>query len=472
MRHACKPRAGRALTWVASVVLAMFIGVLLYRYYISNRVIEDPQRLQELQKASLELPRQNEMMFDWPQWRGPNRDGISAETDFLTDWREDGPKLLWEKPTGEGFSTPTITQGCVYLLVQDPKTPEDEAVVCWDAKTGDEKWRFRYPARFAESFGNGPRASVTVDGELLYTVGGTGVMHCLKVTPRSADGEVVWRHNLLEEFGASNLRWGVSFSPLVVGDLVYAMPGGPNGNSLAAFNKTTGKLAWKNLDDQAGYSSPIHVSLAGENQILFFTAAGLASVEPLTGKLLWSYPWETTYGCNVATPIVVNDYVFISSGYGKGCAVLKIEKQNGVLTPNLVYANTRMRNHFSSSVFWQDHIYGFNDSILTCLEFRTGTPRWKQSGFDKGSLLLAGGHLIILGERGTLAIAEASPREYTEKANFQISREQCWTMPVLVNGLLYVRDQKLLRCLDLRNSHAKPQAASPRRHLPAFVDSR
>jgi len=441
--------SGRILLPAALGVLSLFLGVLLYRYYLSNRVQEDPQRLQELQTALLNI-QPTPVGFDWPQWRGPNRDGISLEKNLLTAWPTKGPAILWEQPTGEGFSAPSVAGNRVFLIVQDPQSPKDEAVVCWDADSGNEIWRFRYPARFDEDFGNGPRASPTVDGAVVYTVGGTGIMHCLKVEPDTAKGEVVWKHDLLTKFGAANLRWGVSFSPLVVGDLVYTMPGGPRGGSLAAFHKRNGKLAWQNLDDTAGYSSPVHVTLAGVEQIVFFTERGLVGVMPDDGQLLWRFDWETNYGCNVATPIVVNDYIFISSGYGKGCAVVKIEKRDGKLTANQVYANTRMRNHFSSSVFWKDHVYGFNDAILTCLEFRTGTMKWRHSGFEKGSLMIADNHLIILGEHGMLALAEATPDEYREVASTQISRERCWTMPVLANGRLYVRDESKLRCLDLR----------------------
>lgn len=457
LRQSANPnlRSGRVLFWLATAVLVLFVGVLLYRFYISNRTLEDPRRLEELRTASLAAQSASAGAFDWPQWRGPNRDGISLETNLLTDWPKDGPKVLWEQPTGEGFSAPAVADGRVLLLVQDPQKPKDEAVICWDARSGKELWRFRYPARFDEDFGNGPRATASVDGDVVYTVGGTGMMHCLKVKPNSAKGEFVWRHNLLEEFAASNLRWGVSFSPLIVGDLVYTMPGGPNGNSLAAFEKTTGKLAWKNLDDKAGYSSPVHATIAGQEQIVFFTESGLVSVDASDGMLFWRFPWQTDYGCNVATPIVVNDYIFISSGYGKGCAVVKIDRQGDTFTANLVYSNKRMRNHFSSSVYWKEHVYGFNDGALTCLEFRTGTPRWKESGFDKGSLMIAGGDLIILGENGTLAIAAASPKAYTEKSSLPISTEKCWTMPVLANGLLYVRDQKKIRCLDLRKDTGK-----------------
>jgi len=187
-------------------------------------------------------------------------------------------------------------------------------------------------------------------------------------------------------------------------------------------------------------------------QLLFFTASGLVSVSPQDGHLYWRYPWETHYGCNIATPIVRGDYVFISSGYGKGCALLKILAggPNGVEAKR-VWETNQLRNHFSSSVLQGEHIYGFDDpGLLTCLDFRTGKAAYKERGFKKGSLLAVEGHLLLLGESGNLGIAEANPKEFKVKAQFQASTKTCWTVPVLANGKLYVRDEDKLTCFNLK----------------------
>jgi outer membrane protein assembly factor BamB len=429
-------------------LLGVFGALASYHFFFSGRLFNDPDKIRELQAANLPVQTSQPGPSDWPQWRGPNRDGVSTETGFSTDWPKSGPKKLWSQPAGNGFSSLAVADGRVVTMLQDGA---DEAVACWEADSGKELWRFRYPCRYVNSFGSGPRATPTIAGELVYTVGGTGIMHCLKMQPASAVGEAVWRKDLLDEFTASNLEWGVSFSPLVEGDLVYTNPGGGNGNSLAAFDKRTGELKWKALDDAAGYSSPLAVTIGGKRQVLFFTGAGLVSVAPDNGRLYWRFPWTTPHGCNIATPIVVQDYVFISTGYNRGCAVVKIQPQaDGSLSPARVYENNKMCNHFASSVRYKDHLYGFNNTFLTCMNFRTGEVAWKERGFEKGALLIADGYLIVLGEGGNLAVAKADAEKFEKLAEFQASSKKCWTVPVLANGRLYVRDEEQVACFDLR----------------------
>ena len=385
---------------------------------------QDPVKLKELRNTSLTPSKSSSN--DWPQWRGPNRDGLSREIGLLTIWPEGGPRKLWEQPTGEGFSCLAVAKGRVITMVQDGS---QEAIVCWNAGDGREMWRHRYPASFHHQFGNGPRSTPTIDGDLVFTIGATGIMTCLKLPPVAppskggeknnsppskdegknnsppleggarggANPEVLWTKSLLEEFGAKNLEWGIALSPLVEGDLVYVNPGGPDGRSLVALDKLTGAVRWQALPDIGSNSSPVSADCAGERQIIFFTERGLVAVTPDQGKLLWRYPWITDFGANIATPIVTGDYVFLSSAYGKGCGLVKIEKKDGGLTPNLVYKNRKMQNHFSSCVLYQDHIYGFNDVTLTCMEFKTGAVRWTQRGFDKGSLTIADVPAIYFG---------------------------------------------------------------------------
>jgi outer membrane protein assembly factor BamB len=439
-------RSGTLFLWLIGLLVVAFAGLALQQILSRNDDFTDAEGLRDLR--NVKLTEASARGTGWPQWRGPNRDGVSTETGLLTNWPESGPRKLWERSAGKGYSSLAIADGRVYTLLQDG---DFEAVVCWDADKGSELWRFRYPCQYQNSYGDGPRATPTVDGDVVYTVGGTGLMHCLKTKPATTAGELVWKRDLLADFGAANLRWGVSFSPLVEGKLIFINPGGPDGHSIAALDKATGTLHWKNLDDPAGYSSPIAATAGGKQQIIFFTGKGLVGVVPDTGALLWSFPWETNYGCNIATPIAVGDYVFLSSGYGNGCAMLKIEPQaDGTLKPRKVYQNKRMSNHFSSSVRYRDHLYGFHDGTLTCMDFRTGKVAWTERGFDKGSLLVADGHLIILGERGKLALAEATPDDYREKASFQVSESQCWTVPALANGRLYVRDADKVMCFDVR----------------------
>jgi len=183
---------------------------------------------------------------------------------------------------------------------------------------------------------------------------------------------------------------------------------------------------------------------------VFFTGTALVGIIPQTGEEVWRYPWDTAFNANIATPIMVDEYLFISSGYGKGCAVLKIHHIGKGYEVQRVYESNQMRNHFSSSVYFNEHLYGFDEAMLICMEFRTGKVRWKERGFNKGSLLIADGHLIVLGEFGQLAIAEATPDGFHPKSNFRVSEKKCWTMPVVADGKLYVRDEEKVRCFDVK----------------------
>ena len=259
---------------------------------------------------------------------------------------------------------------------------------------------------------------------------------------------------------------GVCCSPLVEGGLVFANPGGPDGNSIAAFDKKTGELAWTALSDPPGYSSPVAATIGGARQVVFFTGRGPVALSPADGKELWRYPWQNEFEVNAATPVVfqtrdgdhVDDYVFISSGYGKGCVLLHIQgNERRGFTAQRVYKGNQLCSHFASPVLVGSYLYGFNESTLTCLDARTGAVCWKQGGFGKGSLLRTEKYLVVLGERGKLALVEASPEGYKELSRCQPLKTRSWAMPVLVDGRLYLRDEEKILCLDLRRpSDIKP----------------
>ena len=444
-----RPRAGRLLdVLVIALCLFVFLGLGVYHYRRLDRAQLDPAKVKELSERKFDAAATGASR-DWPHWRGPNYDGVANEIGVLTEWPSDGPKVLWTAQTGEGFASVAVADGRVFTIVQDG---DHEAVICWDAEKGTELWRFRYPCAYKNDYGNGPRSTPSVDGDRVYSVGATGLLHCLKAKPEQKDGEVVWKKDLQEEFGAIVPKWGVSFSPLVLGDRLYIVPGGPNGNSLAALDKKTGAILWKKHGDLAAYTSPIPATIHEQLQILVLTGKRLLGVHSDTGDILWEFPWPIENECNIASPLVVQDYVFISSYYGRGCAVLKIEKAGDAWEPSLVYKNKRMRNHLSTSVRVKDHIYGFDDSLLTCMDFRTGAVTWKERGFDKGSLVAVGDQLIIYGANGELALVEANPQEYIQKSRFLFSKQarSCWSAPVLAGGRLYVRDWEKLVCFDVR----------------------
>jgi outer membrane protein assembly factor BamB len=443
-----RPRLGRWVdTIVVSLLIFVFAGLAVYHYRRLDRAQVNPELEKEAGEKLIDEPANP--TNDWPQWRGPNRDGVSTETGILTNWPAEGPKVLWEQKTGAGFASVAVVKGRVFTIFQDGA---NESVVSWDAESGREIWRHSYRCSFENSYGSGPRGTPSIDGEFIYTVGGIGIMHCLRAFSDRPKGEVVWEKDLLHEFGAATPKWGVSFSPLVEGDRVFIMPGGPNGNSLAALDKRTGAILWKKHDDRASYSSPIGATFHGQRQILFLTGSRLVSVHPETGDQLWDYPWPIENETNIATPIVVNHYVFISSGYGKGYVRMQIDKDGDQMKPRYVRKDTRMRNHFSTCVRYKDHLFGFDDSTLVCMNFFTGKVEWKERGFDRGSVLRVNDSLIIYGANGLLALAAANPDEYVEKARFQFSKQKhsCWSVPVVSNGRLYVRDQEKLVCFDVR----------------------
>jgi outer membrane protein assembly factor BamB len=380
---------------------------------------------------------------DWPQYRGPNRDGVSTETGLIKSFPANGPQKLWTSPIGESYSAIAISNGKLFTMDSDGK---DEFVVCLDAATGKQLWRTHSDSMFSNDQGNGPRSTPTIDGNMIYALGAKGQLLALS----AVDGKKIWGHDLVKEFGSEIPNWGTSTTPLVEKDLLIVDVGGNAGHSIMAFHKKNGSVAWKVHTDKQGYSCPIAVTVNGVRQILVFTGTTLVSVSP-EGKLLWKYPWRTSWDANIATPIFIPpDKVFISTSYDVGAAVLQIKAANGAASVQEIWKSRVMKNHFNSSVLHNGHIYGFDDATLKCINALTGEEKWKERGFAKGSLLLADGKLIILGERGKLALAEAKPDAYTQLAEAQVLDGKCWTMPAIANGKLYVRNQKNIIAFDLK----------------------
>jgi outer membrane protein assembly factor BamB len=439
-------RSGRVSTWLIAVLVLVFASLTGYQSWHRGQAQADPELLRKLETESLntaDAPRGKP--GDWPQWRGPRRDGVATETRMLTQWPENGPRVVWNADSGAGFASMAVADGRLFTMVRRGET---EVVLCLDADTGKEKWRHTYPCKFTNQYGGGgPRSTPTVDGDRVYTVGAAGILHCLN----AETGSVIWAHDLLNEFKAPNLQWGVAFSPLVEGNLVFTMPGGPNGSSLAAFDKRDGRLVWQSLDDPGGYASPIGMTVAGTRHIVFFTGRNLVGVAAEDGKQLWSYPWPTDHQCNIATPIIRGAYVFIASGYGKGCALLKVVQEGGRFEAKRVYENKKLRSQLSSSVLVGEHVFGFDEQAFTCLDFRTGKLIWTEKrAFGRGMLLAVGNSLVVLGESGELAVVEAAPNGFHRLSGFRFSSQaQCWAAPAFAHGRLYVRDDDRIACYDV-----------------------
>jgi uncharacterized repeat protein (TIGR03806 family) len=359
-------------------------------------------------------------------------------------WPAGGPRLLWKAKGGAGHSGIAVAGENLYTMVQQG---DEEVVLCLKASTGEPRWRFAARATFTEaSAGVGPHATPTVADGHVYALGATGLLHCLD----AREGTLVWRHDLGEDLGSPRPPYGFSCSPLVEGNLVVVQPGGPAGAALAAFDRDRGRLVWKSGDDVGGYASPVAATLAGRRQIVAVTPQSILGVAPEDGRVLWRAPWRVNLDYQAATPIVSGCDVFVSAGYGIGCAQVRVTAEpSGTFSAVRVYQNTRMRNQFSTSVLERGFLYGFDDDLLVCLDWATGDARWKARGFGKGSLVAADDRLFVLGDSGRLAVVNADPSQYRERASVTVSSTRCWAAPTLAKGRLFLRDQEFVVCYGL-----------------------
>jgi outer membrane protein assembly factor BamB len=363
-----------------------------------------------------------------------------------TDWKANPPKELWRQPAGEGYSSFSVGGGRAYTIEQ---RYENEVVACYDIATGREVWTHSYPAYFRESLGgDGPRSTPTLDGVFVYALGAEGDLRCLA----AADGTLVWKREILKEFGAQNLQWAMSASPLIEGDKVIVTNSGTPGPSILAFDKRTGANVWQNDVGQQAYSSPVPAVLAGRRQILNLAGRHLNGIDIENGRLLWQFPFATSILISVANPLVLSgDRVFVSAGYGTGCAMVQVSETDGTWSAKELWSNVRMKNKFSSSVVVDGFIYGLDEDILACLDADTGDRKWKGGRYGYGSVLAVGRHLLVLAEDGTLALVKATPERHEELASVRIIEDdKVWNNHVLVGGILLARNHREMVCYDLR----------------------
>ena len=379
---------------------------------------------------------------DWPQWRGLRQDGISNETGLLAKWPEGGPPELWRIKLGNGYSALAVVGDRAYTMFGDE---EGEYVVCIRAADGEILWQVTSGGPYENSYGDGPRATPTVHEGRVYTVGATGAVLCLD----AGTGDKIWGLNVLTKFEGENLEYGLSASPVIVDEKLIVVANGGEGESLAALDKNTGKTIWTSLDDKAGYSTPLIIEVDNKKQLVVLTGVAVVGVAPDDGRTLWRHPWETTLDANAAMPIFHDNRLFISSGYDTGCALFEILFNEGQVEAKKLWENKKMKNLFSSSILIDGFLYGFHNTIFTCMDFETGEVKWSHRGFNKGSLLSADGKLIIYGERATLALAEISPEAYTEISSAKILGGRTWIVPTLSRGRLFVRSKEELVCLNL-----------------------
>jgi outer membrane protein assembly factor BamB len=388
---------------------------------------------------------------DWPQWRGPNRDGLSKETGLLKSWPQGGPRLIWKAENlGNGHATPSVANGTIYGM---GRRGDAEFVWALNARTGKEIWSTRIAPGIqldAGQGGHGPRSTPTIEGDRLYTLGVGGTLVCLNRTT----GQLIWKRDLVQDFGGRVPTWGYCESPLLDGNRLIIAPGGQK-NTIVALNKANGEVLWSSAvpgGDGAHYSSAMMTTVGGQRQYIEFLAGGVIGVAAENGKFLWRYESPANRVANCSTPIVRGDLVFAASAYNTGGGLARLSGGPGSVRAQEVYFTRQMRNHHGGMVLVGNYLYGFDESNLTCIEFATGKIMWSDRSVGKGSVTYADGHLYARSERGPVALVEATPNGYVEKGRFDQpnrSRDPSWPYPVVANGRLYLRDQDTLLCYDL-----------------------
>ncbi|MEW6303958.1 MAG: PQQ-binding-like beta-propeller repeat protein [Verrucomicrobiota bacterium] len=386
---------------------------------------------------------------DWPQIFGPNRNGVYAGQDLAAAWPKEGPRRVWQVKVGEGFSGPAVAQGKVIVF---HRLGDREVVQCLDAKTGNALWKFDYETKYRDQFGfdNGPRAVPAIAGGKVYTLGAEGTLSCVNL----ADGKLQWRVNTKEEFKAPAGWFGMVCSPLVEGNAVVVNIGG-EGAGIVAFHKDTGKVLWKATDDPASYSSPIAATINDRRLLVFFAFNGLLTLEPAGGKVVHSFEWKPPIreSVSAATPIVVDDLIFISASYNTGAVLLRAK---GERVEKVWSGDESMSNHYATCVYRDGFLYGLDGrhdfaggTELRCVEFRTGKVRWSKPGLSAANVMLAGDQLLALTENGELIRVAAQSNAYKETGRAQILSAGVRAFPALADGRFYARSKNVLVCINL-----------------------
>lgn len=389
---------------------------------------------------------------DWPQWGGPNRNFKTDSKELADSWPSGGPRQLWRRALGEGYSAVAVEGGRLYTLYRVPEKNQ-EVVIALDAKTGKTVWDYAYSAptlpRMQLEYGTGPHSTPLVMGEMVYAVGATGKFHALE----KATGQLVWARDFYEEFG-TNWRRGYACSPLAYKDTVIVTLGAGQGNGVAAFDRKTGEIVWKKQNFTYGFSSPILIRVDGQDQLVVFMAKEVAGLNPATGELLWSHPHKTSWGLNISTPVWGADNVlFVSSAYNGGSRALRLSQKNGQTTVEELWFNNRFRIHFGNAIRLGNYVYGssgdFGPAFFTAVNIHTGKVAWRDRSFSRFSSVYADGKLIVVDEDGDVALVTVSPEGLQVHSRVELLNSNAWTPPTLAGSTLYLRDRKTLRALAL-----------------------
>jgi outer membrane protein assembly factor BamB len=390
---------------------------------------------------------------DWSQWRGPDRTNRSNERGLLQEWPEEGPPLRWiYENAGMGYSGPAIVAGRLFTL---GTRDDQEILLALDADTGEEIWVAPIGGVLQNNWGDGPRGTPTVDGDQIYVLSGPGNLACIQTD----DGRMVWQRNL-REFGGRAPNWGYCESVLIDGPNVVCTPGGSEG-AVLALDKMTGERIWqsKEFTDGAQYASLTIAETGETRQYIQLTKTNLVGIRAEDGSVAWTadFPGQGAAAV-IPTPLFQNNQVFASAGYGVGCRLVELEP-NGEARE--IYANKNMKNQHGGMVLLEDRVYGYSDNIgWVCLDWDTGEIIWRErDALEKGALTYADGRFYCLGEqRGEVALIEATDEGWSERGRFQLepqssirsNRGAIWTHPVVSHGKLYLRDQDLIYCYDIK----------------------
>ena len=387
---------------------------------------------------------------DWPVFLGLRQNSTSAETGLLLDWPEKGPPVVWTKRLGRSYSPPVVAQGA---LIAFHRIGDEEVIECLDTRTGESRWSFRYPTRYVDryEYNGGPRSSPAIDGDRVYTYGAEGMLTCLDL----AGGKKVWQRALNKELGVPQNFFGVGVPPVIEKDLILINAGGPDGAGVVGISKKTGETVWKTSDHGASYSAPVVRTIRGERMAVFFTGEGLLVARPDTGKVLHEFAFRSVYreSVNAASPVVVDDVIFLSASYYVGSIALEVTPEG---LKSLWRDKKNMQNHWATSIYHDGCLYGIDGrdepkSQMRCLDWKTGAVRWSSPlGLGRTPFIMAQGHFIAMSERGDLVLIEVNPDRFVEKKRVRMLDYPCWAPPVLANGLLYIRNETQLVCLDLR----------------------
>jgi outer membrane protein assembly factor BamB len=388
---------------------------------------------------------------DWPQWGGPHRNFTSETKGLATTWPATGPRRLWQRELGEGYSAIAVEGGMLFTMY---RKGENEVVIALDAATGKTAWEYSYAAPFSPQYdmsnGPGPHATPLVTGNLVFSSGATGKLHCLD----KKSGKVLWSHDLIDEFQGTVRVNGYSCSPIAYKDKIVMMVGG-QASSLVAFNRKDGSVLWKKHDFRNSTSSPIIINVDGQDQLVAFMYGEVVGLDPNSGDLLWSHPHPVEFGLNTSTPVWGPDnLLFISSGYNGGSRVIKLSRAGDKTTVEELWAHSLMRVHFSNAIRVGDVVYGssgdFGPAPFTAIDVKTGKVLWRNRSFPRASFLFADSRFIILDEDGDLLLATPTPEGLTVISKVALLSGNSWTVPSLAGTRLYLRDRKSIMALELR----------------------